>query len=430
VRDVPRQKSNHVDSADALAARLRAARERAGISQRALARGICTPAYVSRLEKGERIPSLQLLRQLADRLDADADELASGVPRSAEDPLLDAELALRLGETEHAERLFRDALDRGDRLSRARALAGLGQLAFANGDHHKAIELLEDARAIPPGSSNATSMIADTLGRAYALVGELESAIAVFEQELAKADERGDAIDRLRFSVLLANALIDSGSYDRAAELLGSEIARAGESTDPIVRARLWWSQSRLHEAQGDWDAAARYARRALETLEATEHTIYAARAHHLLAHIELDRGNPDEALDLLERGYPLIERSGNRFEQASFKLEQARALAQVGRREEAAGIAMEASAFLRESSPSDAGRAYVLVAQLFEELGEPDRARELYELAIEEMPKSGRYRSEAYARLASLLEAEGRVDEALELLKQAVQSEIHARQN
>ncbi|MDX6411413.1 MAG: hypothetical protein QOE91_929, partial [Gaiellaceae bacterium] len=77
---MPRQKSDHVDSAAALATRLREARERAGLSQRSLARGVCTPAYVSRLEKGERIPSLQLLRQLAERLGADADELASGVP--------------------------------------------------------------------------------------------------------------------------------------------------------------------------------------------------------------------------------------------------------------------------------------------------------------------------------------------------------------
>src|SRR5438132_2874900 len=123
---MPRQKSDHVDSAAALAERLRGARQRAGLSQRALARGICTPAYVSRLEKGERIPSLQLLRQLAERLDADADELASGVPRSAEDPLLDAELALRLGERDDAERTFREAVERGDRTSRARALAGLG----------------------------------------------------------------------------------------------------------------------------------------------------------------------------------------------------------------------------------------------------------------------------------------------------------------
>ena len=103
---MPRQKSDHVDSAEALARRLREARRHADLSQRALARDICTPAYVSRLEKGERIPSLQLLRRLAGRLGVDTDELASGVPSGSADPLLDAELALRFGEaTRRAELL-------------------------------------------------------------------------------------------------------------------------------------------------------------------------------------------------------------------------------------------------------------------------------------------------------------------------------------
>ena len=43
---------------------------------------------------------------------------------------------------------------------------------------------------------------------------------------------------------------------------------------------------------QNDADTAARYARRALEVIEMTEHTTYAARAHQLLAHIE--RGDID----------------------------------------------------------------------------------------------------------------------------------------
>jgi transcriptional regulator with XRE-family HTH domain len=124
---MPRQKSDHVDSAAGLARRLRAAREHAGLSQRALARGICTPAYVSRLEKGERIPSLQLLRRLAARLGRDADELASGLPGVARDPLLEAELALGLGDTLAAEKLFTAALDPEDRALRARALAGLAR---------------------------------------------------------------------------------------------------------------------------------------------------------------------------------------------------------------------------------------------------------------------------------------------------------------
>jgi len=421
VRDVPRQKSNHVDSPDALAARLRAARERAGISQRALARGICTPAYVSRLEKGERIPSLQLLRQLADRLDVDADELASGVARASQDPLLEAELAVRLGEPEHAERLFAEALERDERALRARALTGLGQLAFDRGDHRKAISLLE--RALEAPSAKSSIQLSDTLGRAYAMVGELDSAIGVFENALSAATENDDTVEIVRFSVLLANALIDSGNYPRASELLEDALARTADSADPIVRARLWWSQSRLHEAQGDAQTAARYARRALETLEATEHTVYAARAHHLLAHIELDRGRPEQALDLLERGFPLIEQSGNRYEQAVFRLEQARALAQLERPEEAAAMAMEASALLAEVSPGDAARSYMLIGEIFEQLGENARARELYELAIEKMPADNHHKREAAARLAGLLEAEGLKDEALEVLKTAVRS-------
>jgi len=416
---VPRQKSDHVDSAAALAERLRAARERTGISQRALARGICTPAYVSRLEKGERIPSLQLLRRLAERLGADADELASGVARVGVDPLLDAELALRLGEHAIAERGFQDALDTGNPALRGRALTGLGQLAFDRGDHREAIALLEEAHAA--GAPDST--VADTLGRAYALAGELEAAIGIFERALDEARAADDVVASLRFGVLLANALIDASQFGRAAEILGDALAASYESSDPIVRARLWWSQSRLHEAQHDADTAARYARRALEVLELTEHTVYAARAHHLLAHIELDRGNAAEALDLLDSAYPLIERAGNRFERAVFDLERARALMRLGREEEAASVALSTTGAIGSASPGDAGRGYALVAQIFADLGDTARALELYELAEVTLPERSPSRQDVAARHAELLEREGRADEALQVLKRAMRA-------
>jgi tetratricopeptide (TPR) repeat protein len=425
---MPRPKTHHVDSAAALAERLREARVRAGLSQRALARDICTPAYISRLEKGERIPSLQLLRQLADRLGADADELASGVASSGPDPLLDAELALRLGETDEARQAFRAALEDGDRASRSRALAGLGQLAFDSGEHREAIELLEEAVAARPASLSSIVAVADTLGRAYALAGELESSIATFERALEEASERGDTMEVLRFSVLLANALIDAANYTRAAELLGHAIASTAESRDPILRARLWWSQSRLHEKQGDIETAAHYGRRALETLELTEHTTYAARAHQLLAHIELDRGRAQEALELLAAGYPLIEQSGNLYEQAMFKLEQARAFVQLDRNDEAAPMAMEAAGLLNDASPPDAGRAFALVAEVFADLGDRERAIELLELAEEKRPTDSSVRREIVGRLAELLEEAGRKDEALEVLKRAMRIQTESR--
>ena len=420
---VPRQKSDHVDSAVALAARLREARERTGLSQRALARGICTPAYISRLEKGERIPSLQLLRRLADRLGANADELAAG-SRPVDDPLRDAELALRLGANGEAEAAFRAALGAEDRGLRLRALRGLGELAFDRGEQREAIVLLEQAAAL----ALDPLVLAEPLGRAYALSGELESAIAIFERALAAARAQQNELETLRFSVLLANALIDANGFGRAAELLGDTIAATAESHDPLILARLWWSQSRLHEKLNDPDTAARYARRAVAALELTEHTTYTARAHQLLAHIELDRGHPAEALDILATGLPLIEQSGNRYEKGMFRLEQARAYVQLGLSEEAAGVAMEASALFSDASPGDAARAHSLVADVFAELGDRPRALELYELAAELGPKDDRVRRNIAARRAELLEQEGRKEEALELLKQAMRMESQLR--
>jgi len=422
---MPRQKSDHVDSAEALAHRLQEGRRRAGLSQRALARDICTPAYVSRLEKGERIPSLQLLRRLASRLGVDADELASGVPSGSADPLLDAELALRLGEVEEAETLFTAALQVDDRSVRARGLTGLGEIAYSKGEHRQAIALLDEASSIHPSGRVA---VADTLGRAYAHVGELETAIGVFEGALQHAQSRGDSMEVLRFSVLLANALIDAGSFGRATELLGDALAATAEAHDPIVQARLWWSQSRLHERQGDSETASHYARRALQTLALTEHSSYTARAHQLLAHIELNRGNAAEALELLETGYPLVERAGNRYEQAMFRIEQARALAQLGQGEEAASLAMEAAGSIGEASPSDAARGYALVAEVFAGLGDRARALELYELADESRPINSQVRRELATRRAELLEQEGRKDEALAVLKRAMQAQTDAR--
>jgi tetratricopeptide (TPR) repeat protein len=268
--------------------------------------------------------------------------------------------------------------------------------------------------------------VAEALGRAYAMVGELESAIGVFQAALDEADEREDDIETMRFAVLLASALIDSGNLGRAEELLGRALALGDKSQDPLVRARLYWSQSRLHAERNDQDTAADYARRALEILLLTEDTYRTARGHQLLAHIELDRGNADEALILLERGWPLLERSGNKLERAQYRLEEARALAMLDRSEEAAALAMQVSGLISDAAPEDAARSYTVLGSVYEELGESSRAREVYELAAEllEPRNPNRFLIEVYAKLADLAEAEGRKEEAYDYMKKAVRQQ------
>ena len=422
---MPRQKSTHVDSPSAVGDRLKEARVRSGLSQRQLAFAGCSPAYISRIESGDRIPSLQILRELGKRLGVTEDYLATGqIGARTVDGVQEADVLLRLDEPEDAQRLYERALaDASGPQERAEALAGLGQLAFRQGEPRAAIDKLEEAFNLYPGEEADYPTAADSLGRAYAMVGELESAIALFERCLRQVEERGDQLEILRFSVLLGYALIDTGNFGRAEELLGHALAVGKDFSDPIIRARLYWSQSRLHAERNDSETAARYARRALAILELTENTHYTARAHQLLAHIELDRGQPEEALRVLREGWPLLEHTGNPLERAQYRLEEARALAKLGEKEDAAALAMQISGVISSAHPEDAARSYTVLAGVYEDLGEGSRARELYELAAEMLRPNNpnRYLIHVFARLADLAESEGRKDEAFEYLKRAV---------
>src|ERR1700704_3492783 len=75
---MPRSLTTHIDSPREVGFRLKAARERAGLSQRQLAFPGCTAAYISRLEAGARVPSLQMVNQLALRLEVTGQWLPAG----------------------------------------------------------------------------------------------------------------------------------------------------------------------------------------------------------------------------------------------------------------------------------------------------------------------------------------------------------------
>ncbi len=193
-------------------------------------------------------------------------------------------------------------------------------------------------------------------------------------------------------------------------------IARTSDSRDPLLQARLYWSQSRLHALQNDPQTASRYARRALAIIETTEHSAYSAQAHHLLACMELDRGNVEEALSLLRRAGELLDGEGHRLIRTRIQLGEAEALA------------LEAAGGFSDLDPLEAGRCFLLVSQLRADAGDPARAIELCELAAELLSTvPNRFLIEAYGRLADLFQAEGRKDEALAVLKKAVQAQASA---
>lgn len=405
--------------------RLKASRERAGLSQRQLAFPGCTAAYISRLEAGARVPSLQMVNQLAIRLDVSGQWLATGVESTALEPteLIDAEVALRLGEVDEAERIYREHLELGDP-ARPAALAGLGQIAFRSEHWPQAIELLQQAFDLRGRKALTDPGAVDTLGRAFAVSGEREAAIALFERSADEAHAAGAPVEELRFTVLLANALIDAGEFSKAENALAAVIRFADAADDPVTSARVYWTQSRLHSMRNEPRLAGRYARRALEILERTENDAYVGMAYHLLAHAEIEAGNGVEALELLERGRVLFGRDLRPTDDARFSLEEARALMTLDRNAEAARKAARTLELVDALSPGDRGNVYITLAEVFLAAGDRERPKMLLGQAIELLGEHLKPKVlEAGRRLAELLEEDGDTDGALQVLKRAAET-------
>ncbi|HYR29921.1 MAG TPA: helix-turn-helix transcriptional regulator [Thermoanaerobaculia bacterium] len=142
---------SHVDDPAAVGRRLKDARLAAGLSQRQLSFPGCSAAYISRLEAGDRVPSLQLLRKLAAKLNADEQYLATGIERIEPDPpeLVEAEVERRLaGEPASLSTGPRPTGGLDDPATRARVLWQHSRALAERGDRRAAAAFARDALAL------------------------------------------------------------------------------------------------------------------------------------------------------------------------------------------------------------------------------------------------------------------------------------------
>jgi len=141
---------SHVDDPAAVGRRLKDARLAAGLSQRQLSFPGCSAAYISRLEAGDRVPSLQLLRKLAAKLNADEQFLATGVEQVQQDPpeLVEAEVERRLAGELPTRDLSRPNGGFDDPAARARVLWEHSRALVAGGDRQRGARYARDALAL------------------------------------------------------------------------------------------------------------------------------------------------------------------------------------------------------------------------------------------------------------------------------------------
>ena len=327
--------------------RLRRFRTERGLSQRAMAMPGVSYAYISRIEGGQRRPSLEAIRLLARRLGVSTEELETGrrVPEAAERELrvTDGELQLRLGgDLDAAEEAFGAVV--GDEGAEpeiaARAYAGLGLIALRRGDREAGAALLQDAVETGELPPHERPDVYEELAQAYSFTDRPGHAIMVLERALAEVREHAadDAALEARFMAYLACAYSDAGDAGRATRLLHEAEARVEAVASTQARVRVYWSLARL----AWWDAqdsrtALRYAREALALYRTTEDTRGLALAHVLNASLLNLEREWEKAARHLEQADKLLTATGADEEDLGIiRAEQAKAAAWSGRADDA----------------------------------------------------------------------------------------------
>jgi transcriptional regulator with XRE-family HTH domain len=411
--------------------RIRRLRLERGLSQRQLSAPGVSYAYLSRIESGQRQPSLKALRLLAQRLGVSPEFLETGakVPLSAERELrlADAELELRLDrDLERAGKVFRAEILRGgdEPALAARARAGLGLLAALRGDTAETIGQLEAATSSGYFPPETRPDLYRALGFAYMAFAASNRAVTLFQRCLTELRERasGDASLQVRYAVYLASAYSALGETEQVRRTLDQATRLAEDAAaDAQVRINLYWALARAAWMEADSDAALDHMRRAIGLLESSEDSYNLALAHLLCAQmLGLDaRGEEaDRHLALAER---LLLLRGESSDLGLLRAEQAKRAAAEGRGEQAVAHAKEAVRLLREDVRY-LGAALHALATAYAVAGATAEAERHYAeaLAALEARQQWREASVVAREWAQLVREQGRADEAFNLLDRA----------
>jgi transcriptional regulator with XRE-family HTH domain len=403
------------------------------LSQRELAAPGVSYAYISRIEAGTRQPSVKALRRLAAKLGVSADYLETGSDLDAgsarELRLADLELAVRLGEWDEVEGplndVLADALSEGDQPLALRARVALASIALERGEWASAVSLLEAAVHGEPFAPVERVEIYGNLGRALAASGQPERAAELFESCLdGVASAGGDASIEARYATLLSYALSDMGELGRAEEVVRSALDRVGETADPYMRVRLYWSIARLAHTQGRESAALQNVRKAIALLQATDDTFHLARAHILAAEITLARQDVEAAENHVAQAERLLVSGAMGEDLLELKQHRSRIALLRGDATAAVAYAREALELGRASQPGDEGRAAFTLADALALAGDVAGANESYERAVTLLEGAGRWHgaSSACRAWGRLLREQGDEQRAMDVLDRAAE--------
>jgi transcriptional regulator with XRE-family HTH domain len=421
-----------------LGRRLKAIRVTRGLTQSDVAGDAMSVAYLSRMESGQRRPTAKMLVEIAHRLDVSVDELlGETTPREVDEIRLTldyAELSLESGEAHEAlthvgtarERLESspsDALNDRARFLGARALEALGRTDDALDELES---LVGDGRVA--GVMRVNAGIA--LSRIYRESGDLGRAIDTGEHILAGLAESGlDSCDEaIQLTVTIAAAYFERGDSGHAVRICRAAIAKAEALGSPTARASAYWNASAMQARRGDIFNAAPLAERALALLSEGQDTRNLARLRTELGRLQLALDPPEveQARHNLEKAAEELDwSSAAPVDKAWTQLGLARARFLAGDLAGSRELTAEVHEISDGHAPLAAAEARALEGQTYAAEGNMAKAAQTYQEAVLLLSAIGADRGAAqlWFDLADLLDEVGEADAARDAYKRAAAS-------
>lgn len=412
------------DLAEQIGVRLRAARTRAGLTQREVAEGRYTKAYVSALENGLIKPSMAALRFLAERLGTTASDLLSDT--DGRWTRMEADLRLASGDWATAADAYRSMLDREPpSTERGRLLLGLAEALCRLGRPEEAVRIAAEAdeRLTAAKLTDAARQARYWLASAHHQSDNPTEARMLLERLLATDEDAPVQPDfRVRSLVALASVLSQSGEPRRA--LLFLEEARGiGADLDDRRRASLLFSLAVGYRATGDMEAAIRTGLQGLALYRASEAIAESASVENELALIYLDLGNVREAGKHVAAARAAFEAASDDFWLAHVAETEAQIALAQGSLDEATERASSAASLARKTGNQKAEISSLLTeARVARARGDAARASAVLGGAVELARTGPRPRLREILTEWSELSAEmGDLKRAYELSREAL---------
>ncbi len=419
-----------------VAARLREARRKAGLSQGELAGDKLSASYVSLLESGRRNATPATLEILAARLGCTPDYLARGQDAARADRLRlavsYAALALRNGEpraalsqltamTDAHPDLEPDDLLHVRRL-RAQALEGLGNL-------EEALREIEDLRLLAREARHYEEHLRLTIDavRCYLEAGDVSYALDVGETALATVHSWGlagtDTHARLASTVL--GAYYDRGDLVRAQQMATEVLASLDQGGSAQARAAVYWNASLLAEGRDDLPAALMLAERALAVYAEGEDVRSLARLRVAYGWLLLRcmPARPEDARRELTASRVALTDVGSEVDLAYCDTELSRCELLLGRPADALSLADAALAHLGSEPRLERAHTNLVRARALLALDRKDDAVTTYREAARELSglDLNRHAAMAWRELADAFAQLGLLEDATLAYQQAL---------